>query len=294
MTVLVLGAGGLLGNAMFRVLSEPGDRPVFGTLRNAALRPYFTPRLRERLVTVEDLEDPAQIIALFDTVQPTTVVNCIALGRAHWSDYARMIAVFALLPRRLSHLCRLSGIRLIQISSDGVFRGTRGAYSESDIPDADDAYGVAKLLGEINEPGAITLRTSMIGHDLLAKSGLLEWFLSQRDECQGHTRAIFSGFPTIVLAQIVRDVILPRPDLQGIYHLATQPISKFDLLHLISRQYGTATRLVPDDRIVIDRSLCADRFNRATGYEPPAWPELIASMHSYKFGLKDGQCSTTR
>jgi dTDP-4-dehydrorhamnose reductase len=294
MTVLVLGASGLLGNAMFRVLSEPDACPVFGSIRDAKLRDCFIPRLRERLLVVKDLEDPTELLELWNKVQPSMVVNCVALGRGHWGDYARMISVFALLPRRVAHLCRLHSARLIQISSDGVFRGTKGAYSEDDMPDAEDAYGVSKLLGEVNEAGAITLRTSMIGHDLRAASGLLEWFLSQRHPCPGHTRALFSGLPTIVLAQIVRDFVLPRPDLHGVYHVGGQPISKFDLLRLVARQYGVATRLIPDDRVVIDRSLSTDRFKRATGYEPPDWPALVATMHSYRFGLEDSQCSTTR
>jgi dTDP-4-dehydrorhamnose reductase len=167
-----------------------------------------------------------------------------------------------------------------------VFSGERGRYTEDDLPDANDSYGIAKFLGEVDEPNVITLRTSIIGQELNGKDGLLEWFLSQSDQCRCYTKAIFSGFPTVVLAQLVRDVILPLQDLHGIYHVATQPISKFELLQLIAQRYGKSIYLEADDKVSVDRSLLAERFAKATGYVPPTWPELINSMFSYQYGLE--------
>jgi dTDP-4-dehydrorhamnose reductase len=188
------------------------------------------------------------------------------------------------LPQRLAHLCRVYGSRLVQIGSDGVFSGTRGAYTEDDLPDADDIYGISKLLGEVSAPHAITLRTSIIGHELQFKGGLLEWFLSQQGQCRCYTRAIFSGFPTIVLADLIRDFVVPRPDLHGVYHVATRPISKFDLLQLVAERYGKSIELIPDDRSNPNRSLVADRFEKATGYVPLDWPRLVDSMFCDRFG----------
>ena len=197
----------------------------------------------------------------------------------------RSIAVYSVLPQRLSQL--KAGARepvLVQVSSDGVFSGSRGCYSENDLPDASDLYGISKLLGEIAEPHAFTFRTSIIGHELQSRTGLLEWFLSQQGQCSGYTRAIFSGFPTIVLADLIRDVVIPRPDLHGIYHLATRPISKFELLRLVAARYGKAIDLLSDDRASPDRSLVAERFSKATGYVPPDWPELVDLMYRDRFG----------
>lgn len=286
MTILVLGASGMLGNAMFRVLSEPGDATVLGTVRSTETNQFFIPELASRLLVTENLEDLDALELLFEQVKPQVVVNCVALKKPGLSDPMKSISVFSLLPRRLACLCRRTNARLVLISSDGVFSGTRGRYTEDDLPDANDLYGIAKLLGEVGEPNVITLRTSIIGHELQGKDGLLEWFFSQGDQCRCYTRAIFSGFPTVVLAQVIRDVILPRPNLHGIYHVATQPISKFDLLRLVAQRYGKCVALVPDDKIVIDRSLSAERFTNATGYVPPAWPELINSMYSYQYGLE--------
>ena len=287
MSILVLGATGLLGNAVFRVLSEHGDQMVFGTIRNTKAKRLFAPELVEQLKDVGNLEDDEQLITLLDSIQPSVIINCLAVSKAASQDLMKLISVFSLLPRRLGHLCQQRGIRLVHISSDGVFSGARGKYTEDDLPDATDPYGIAKILGEVDGPGAITLRTSIIGHDIMSNNGLLEWFLSQDNECMCYTKAIFSGFPTVVLAHIIRDEVLPRSDLNGIYHLATRPISKFDLLQLVAKTYGRSTHITPDGSVVIDRSLSAERFARATGYTPPEWPALIDTMHSYKFGLRN-------
>lgn len=287
MIILILGATGLLGNAMFRMLSKDGNHQVFGTIRDVEMRRFFMPELRDRLVVVDNLEDQKHLTALFDLIQPNVVVNCIALAKTAPQDPVSVLSMFSLLPRRLAELCRARHARLVQISTDCVFCGTRGGYTEEDSPRPNDLYGIAKLLGEINEPGSITLRTSIIGHELIPKNGLLEWFLSQQDECKGYPRAIYSGFPSVVLAKIIRDEILPRPELHGIYHLATSPISKFELLKLIAQRYKRTTRIVPDEGVVVDRSLSADKFTRMIGYVPPAWPVLIDEMYSEKFGLKE-------
>ena len=282
--VLVLGATGLLGNAVFRSVSAASDLRVTGTIRREAARGLFAPELADRLTVVGDIEDPDQLARLLDAVRPDVVVNCIAAGRPAPADPMRSIQVYSVLPRRLSHLCRLSGTRLVQISSDGVFSGARGSYSEEDLPDANDVYGISKLLGEITEPHAITLRTSIIGHELQSTGGLLEWFLSQHERCRCYTRAIFSGFPTIVLANLIRDVVIPRSDLHGIYHVATPPISKFDLLRLVAKRYDKKIELIPDDRANPDRTLVAARFEKATGYVPPGWPTLVDLMYCDRFG----------
>lgn len=287
MKILVLGATGLLGNAMFRVLSQADNcLEVYGTTRSDAARVHFAPELASRLIAVENLEEPMQLATLLDTHAPAAVVNCTALPRAQFQDFSRLIAVFSLLPRRLQHLCQERDIRLIQIGSDGVFSGKRGAYNEDDLPDAEDSYGVAKLLGEVDGPRALTLRTSILGPELATQSGLLSWLLGQENECSCYTHAIFSGFPTVVLAQIIRDVVLPNEGLHGIYHLAAEPISKFDLLALVCQQYGKQIQMIPDDSVIIDRSLSAERFRRATGYSPPSWREMIATMHAFNFGLR--------
>jgi dTDP-4-dehydrorhamnose reductase len=184
------------------------------------------------------------------------------------------------LPHRMADLCTVSGARLVHVSTDCVFAGTKGGYLEGDAPDALDTYGKSKQLGEVDYPHAITLRISTIGHELQTAYGLLEWFLSQKGSCKGFNRAVFSGFPNTVFAQIVRDVVIPRPDLHGLYHVGAQAIGKYDLLRLIAKVYGKQIDIIRDDHFVIDRSLNSERFYAATGYKAAAWPELIRAMYA--------------
>lgn len=283
MKILVLGATGLLGNALLRSMSKAPAAQVVGTIRRESSRALFSQENAQQLIVVEDLERPDRLTELLNSIRPDVVVNCIAAGRPAPADPMRSLQVYSVLPQRLAQLCLMSGCRLVQIGSDGVFSGARGAYREDDLPDADDIYGISKLLGEVNAPNAITLRTSIIGHELQFKGGLLEWFLSQQGQCRCYTRAIFSGFPTIVLADVIRDFVIPRPDLYGVYHVATRPISKFDLLLLVAERYGKSIELIPDDRSNPNRSLVADRFEKATGYVPPDWPALVDAMYRDKF-----------
>ena len=284
MRVLVFGASGMLGNAVFRVLSEKDDWAVFGTIRSDELKIFFPPTMAGQLVVGCDVGNQDALINIFDQVRPDVVINCISLAKPLLSagNPLEIVPIYALLPHRLARLCGLTGARLIHISSDGVFTGSKGQYTEDDIPDARDIYGVSKLLGEVNYPHTVTLRTSIIGHELRGNNGLLDWFLSQQESCKCFSRAIFSGLPTVVLAQVIRDFVIPKATLFGIYHVAAQPISKFDLLRIVAEEYGKSIKIIPLDEPVIDRSLNADRFLAATGYVPPAWPELIRIMHSYK------------
>lgn len=284
MRILVLGASGMLGNAMTRVLSEKADWQVHGTIRSESSKRLFNEGIAGRLISGIDVERHDSLMQAFIRTRPDVVINCVGLIKqlADAEDPLQAIPINALLPHRLARLCELSGARLVHMSTDCVFAGDKGGYRESDPSDARDLYGRSKFLGEVAYPHAVTLRTSIIGHELQSAHGLVGWFLSQQERCNGYTRAIFSGLPTIVLAQVIRDVVIPRADLSGVYHVAAQPISKYELLKLIADVYGKVIDIIPDDHMVIDRSLNAERFSDATGYAVPGWPELIKLMHAYK------------
>lgn len=284
MKIIILGATGMIGNAMFLVLSEKDDWETFGTVRSSAVKRFFSPKISERILTGIDVENMDTLINVFDRIRPDVVINCVGLTKhlVGADDPILAIPINTLLPHRLARLCGISGARLVHISTDCVFSGKKGGYTEDDLPDATDLYGKSKFLGEVNCPHAITLRTSTIGNELQSAYGLLGWFLSQHDRCKGYVHAIFSGMPTVVLAQIIRDIVIPRPDLSGLYHLSASPISKYDLLNLIASVYGRAIEIVRDEELIIDRSLNGDRFQMATGYKVPDWPELIQTMHTYR------------
>ena len=281
--VLVLGASGMLGNAMVRVLAKDPAIEVSATVRRAATLRHFDRALAERIIDGVDVENVDSLIRLFGLVQPDVVVNCIGLVKqlADADDPLLAVPLNTLLPHRLARLCAARGARLVHVSTDCVFSGKQGLYKESDTPDAYDLYGKSKLLGEVSYPNAITLRTSIIGRELESQRSLIGWFLAQPGPVKGFRRAIFSGLPTVELATIVRDHVLPQPDLNGLYHVAARPINKYDLLHLVADVYGKQVTIEPSDDVVIDRSLDATRFNSTTGYAPPDWPDLVRRMHAF-------------
>ncbi|MGE8359080.1 dTDP-4-dehydrorhamnose reductase family protein [Pseudomonas sp.] len=285
MKILILGVTGMLGNAVFRRFSSDNSHETWGTVRNVTALRFFPKNSQAHLLVGVDVLDQDALVAAFTKVQPDVVINCIGLIK-QLSDANNPLAALpinAMLPHRLSHLCALIGSRLIHVSTDCVFSGAKGMYLESDRSDADDLYGKSKYIGELHEVShAITLRTSIIGHELESNYALVDWFLSQQGSVKGFVKAIFSGLPTVELARIIKDFVVPRPQLSGLYHVAAKPIDKFTLLSQVASQYGKQIEITPDNTVVIDRSLDCSRFRKATGYIAPEWGELIRLMHSQR------------
>ena len=284
MKILVVGASGMIGSTVLRVMSENKDWEVFGTIRSASVKHFFPAEIAERLVNGVDVEYPDALMKVLDAIRPNVVINCAGLTKhkPEADDPLISLPINALMPHRLAGLCKMIGARLVHVSTDCVFSGEKGGYTETDFSDARDAYGKSKAMGEVYYPHTITLRTSTIGHELQSKYGLLDWFLSQEGSCKGYKRAIFSGLPTVVFAQVIRDVVIPNVELSGLYHVAAKPINKFELLKMISSVYGKPIEIVADDIMVIDRSLDAACFSEATGYFAPEWEDMIKLMNTYK------------
>ena len=278
--VLVLGASGMLGNAVLRVLAgSPGMR-VTGTVRSVRSAALLPSDLQRNIAITADATDLDSVVSLFAKLRPDMVINCVGLVKqlSEVDDPLVALPINALFPHRLARLCAASGARLVHLSTDCVFSGAKGMYVETDFSDAKDLYGRSKYLGEVDYPNAITLRTSIIGHELDGARSLIGWFMSQNGPVKGYRKAIFSGLPTVVVARVIRDYVLPRPDLHGLFHLSADPINKYDLLKLVARVYGKEIDIEPDDQLVIDRSLDSSRFRSETGFRPASWPELIRDM----------------
>lgn len=283
MNVLVIGANGMIGNTVFKVLSENKNWNVFGSIRNEKFKQFFQPQIQENLIITSGLEYQDSLIKLFNQVRPDVVINCAGLTKHKIGaeDPLVSIPINTLMPHHLAGLCKLVAARLIHISTDCVFDGSKEGYVESDFPDAKDVYGKSKALGEIDYPNSITLRTSTIGHELESQFGLLDWFLSQNGTCKGYSNAIFSGLPTVVFAQIIRDTVIPNKTLTGLYHVAAAPINKYELLNMIADVYRKKIIVTADTNLIINRSLDATRFQSVTGYVAPEWRELIKVMHEF-------------
>lgn len=278
--VLIFGATGMLGSTLFRAFSADQSLRTFGTIRDADGVKHFALELRHSLIPNVHLEGESGLLTAFSIAKPDLVVNCVGIIKQlpNANDHLESLAINASLPHRLLKYSSMVGARLVHFSTDCVFSGRQGNYKEDDFPDAYDLYGRTKFLGEVDYPNAITLRTSIIGHELTTGRSLMGWFLSQSGEIRGFRKAIFSGLPTIEVARVLREFVIPNPELCGLYHLSVDPINKYDLLRFVAETYEKDITIIPDEHLIIDRSLNSERFRTATGFAVKSWPELIKAM----------------
>lgn len=280
MRILVLGGDGMLGH---RLLASLGARHELKVTLRRELPAYGHLRLftEDNAYEGVDARDTDRVLDVLSAFQPEAIVNAagIVKQRPSAKETIPVLEVNSLFPHRLSLMARTLGARMVHVSTDCVFSGAKGNYTEQDRPDPVDLYGYSKLLGEVADAHCITLRTSIIGLEVANRTGLVEWALAQRGPIRGFRRVLYSGLTTHELARVVERVLLSHPDLSGIYHIASQPISKYDLLASLFEKVGRSdVHLTADDSHVCDRTLCADAFQAATGYVAPSWDDMLAEL----------------
>ncbi len=279
MRVLILGGDGMLGHELFLHLRAGHETKV--TLRQP-LAAYPAQGLFEpgNAFAGVDLRLPGRLDEVFGDFRPQAVVNAagIVKQRPEGEDAVTSIEVNSLLPHRLALACRAVGARLVHLSTDCVFSGERGGYTETDRPDAADLYGRSKLLGEVAGEGALTLRTSMIGRGLYRKTSLIDWFLAQKGRVQGYRKAIFSGLTTRELSRVIGMILEKHPQASGLYHLSAAPISKYELLLKLRERLQAQVEILAVDEPHIDRSLDSTRFQRVFSYQPPQWEPMLDEL----------------
>lgn len=281
MKILILGATGMLGHKLMQIFSKKYE--VLGTVRKMGpayeKHPILGKMSLQGDIRADDMHNIRDTIRVF---KPDVVINCIGIVKQlqESQDPITSITINSLFPHKLAKICQESKTRLIHMSTDCVFSGKKGNYTENDPSDAEDLYGKTKYLGEVDYPGCLTLRTSIIGRELGTSHGLLEWFLDQQGKTvYGYKMAIFSGLTTTALAQIIETIILNYPEMHGIWHVASDPISKYDLLTLINEQFGLGITILPNDTVMCDRSLNGSRFRQYTNIDIPSWPTMIEQIH---------------
>ena len=280
MKILILGGDGMLGHELFRQLGEHHDVRV--TLRQA-LDDYrgFGLFSAQNAIDRVDVRDEARLRGVLSDFAPDVAINCVGIvkQRPDAKSPVPSLEINSLYPHKLLALCSARGTRLVHFSTDCVFSGKTGGYRETDTPDPVDLYGHTKLLGELQDPPGLTLRTSIIGLELSRKAGLIEWFLAQRGKIRGFRRAVYTGFTTREMGRIVRRLLEQHDDLHGVWHVASAPINKYTLLvELAKKLQRSDVEIAADDAFACDRSLRADRFRAATGYAPPSWDEMLTEL----------------
>ena len=280
MKVLVLGASGMLGHKLLQNL--PSRFEVTGTLRGDPREYAGHPVLGSaRLIGDVQSHDFDSVTRALAIARPDVVVNAIGLIKQlpGAKDPLPSLTINSLFPHRLAQLTQAAGARLVHISTDCVFSGNKGHYTEDDPTDADDLYGRSKLLGEVSGPGCITLRTSIIGRELKTTSGLVEWFISQRGKTvNGFAGAIYTGFTTIALVELIALLIAKHPEISGVWQASSEPISKYDLLVKIDAALDLGITVRREENFRCDRSLCSERLRKALNYTPPTWDEMIDGL----------------
>jgi dTDP-4-dehydrorhamnose reductase len=281
MRVLILGATGMLGYSLFANLREVEGLAVFGTVRNIKGKEQFFQNCTSSLIQNTDVTKDAELERAIELTTPDIVLNCIGLIKQHniSKQHVEAIEINALLPHKIASLCDKHSAKLVHFSTDCVFSGKSGSYTEESLADAIDLYGKSKCLGEVDYEPHLTLRTSIIGHELNSTISLVDWFLSQKDEVKGFSKAIFSGLPTAYIAKLLVEKILPISELSGLFHLSVEPIDKYSLLNLISDEYCKDIIIKKDSDFVIDRSLNSRKLTERLDYQIPSWPDLIGFMH---------------
>jgi dTDP-4-dehydrorhamnose reductase len=283
MKLLVVGGSGMLGHKLLQRLGEKYPE-TYATVRgDLSEKPFCqvpflqTKRVRKNV----DVSDPQRLREVILRLKPDYVLNCVGIIKQHKENAAPLpcIKINSLLPHEIVAVASEYGGRVVHFSTDCVFDGKRGSYSEDDPPNAEDVYGRSKAMGELFYENALTLRTSIIGRELRSHTSLLDWFLGQAGgRVKGFTHAIYSGVTTNQMAKVV-DLILEKfPTLNGLYQIVADPISKYDLLVLAREKFGIDVDIEPYDPFAIDRSMKGDKFASVTGYRSPSWPELMQDL----------------
>lgn len=277
---MILGGDGMLGHTLFTYLARFHEVRV--TLRRD-LAEYLHLKLFSEFTAYSgiDVRSLGSLLEVLVDFRPEAVVNCVGIvkQRTMAQEIIPSLEINALFPHRLALICKAIGSRLVHLSTDCVFSGKKGNYHETDLSDAEDLYGKSKFLGELNDRHCFTMRTSLIGRELSRRLGLVEWLLAQEGtSIKGFKNAIFSGFTTLELSRIINTMLTKYPEASGVYHVSSDPISKFDLLMLIKEKMGLSVEIIPDETFRCDRSLDSTRFRREFNYHPPAWPEMVDDL----------------
>lgn len=293
--VLIFGGSGMLGHKLSQVISKEAE--TFVTMRSPDLALKYPHAFgQSHVIDGIDVLDVESIDKAFQIANPTVVLNAVGIVKqiSSSTDAVNTISLNSVFPHRLAERCVRRDIRLISISTDCVFSGRHGNYAETDRPDPEDQYGRAKLLGEVDAKNCLTIRTSIIGPQIQGEYSLLEWFLRQRGgSIKGYRKAIFTGWPTVELAEIIASVISRHRDLSGVFHVSTAPISKFELLSLINEVYKLNVEITPDDAFDCNRSLNSERFQAKTGIVAKPWKELVQKMYEDSALYTVPACSAT-
>ena len=278
MKILILGASGLIGNGITSVLIKDQSKTLIGTYSS---NKYFNKLNDSRFHRIDILKDDS-IYEFIDKIKPDCIINCIGVTKHLNQLYSEenIFRINSYFPLEVSNYCSEHKVNFIHISTDCVFDGKHGNYTETDKPNANDIYGYSKSLSEKVCNRHLVLRTSTVGREINTKYGLLEWFLSLDNECEGYKNAFFSGITTIEFGKIILNYFLKNKEIKGLYNISSSKINKHDLLLIFSNIFEKKIRIKKNLSYRVDRSLNGEKFWSKFNYEPKSWESMLRELDS--------------
>jgi dTDP-4-dehydrorhamnose reductase len=267
MKALILGADGMLGHVVKLYFQEQGYE-VKGTSRSGSQDLVFDATL-----------NTSDLGKFIDDFKPDAVVNCIGiLNKVAEENHSLAVMVNSYLPNYLDELSKDKKVKFVHISTDCVFDGKSGEYTENSFKDATGYYGLSKSLGEINNDTNVTLRTSIVGPDINGQGiGLFQWFMNQAKEANGFDKAIWTGVTTIELAKAIEKAI--QNNLTGLRHVVNNDkIDKYSLLELFKKYFNKDIKIMRKSDYKSDKSLI-----RTTDFDfgVPSYEQMIKEMSDW-------------
>ncbi len=283
MRILILGANGLIGYTLWKQFQEKYDTYAVTRLPKATLAEHTSLFESDKVIDKIDISDFHHLTGIIRALRPECILNGTGVTkRRHEIHHIETaLTINSLFPHKLAEWCLGQGIRLINFSTDCVFHGDSGDYNEESITTAIDNYGRTKAFGEVTDMmNCVTIRSSFIGREIMHKTELLEWFLAQDGKSiKGFTNALYSGVSTIQMSKVVSHILDNFPNLHGLYQLAPEkPISKYDLLCIAKKAFGSSVQIVTDDSFISNKSLNGSKLKNEIGFEVPSWNTMMTEL----------------
>lgn len=280
--ILIFGATGMLGHKIVQLLSSRKYLELYGINKNLKKRKLLEKNFNIKFIEQKDKISKKNLFIFFNKNSFDYVINCLGIIKQKDKKFSKkeIVLINSRFPQIIDELSLLYKFKFIHFSTDCVFTGKKGNYSEKDFRDAKDLYGISKKNGEdLKKNNTLILRTSFIGHELFDNKSLLSWFLKTKQKnIQGYSKAFFSGLTNLEISKFIYSIIVKKNFYPGIFNLSGSKISKYELLKIINTKYKLNKSINKDEALKIDRSLLNKKIIKKFKFKNKSWNKLIDQM----------------